>query len=427
MGLRGAEFGLTSLLIFLQMTLRLLSISLCFFLLHKAAIAQHSSRQNLPAAIDLLLQNEVDSGKIPGAVILVKKGKKILHQKAYGFARKADSSFPVAEKTSLQHLYDLASLTKVVGTTTAIMLLVDKGLIRVDDPVGKYIEVFNTPEKKKMTIRHLLTHTAGLYEWYPMYYKASNRQACFKLIGELPLRFPVGEQRKYSDLGFVLLGQIIEVVSGQPLEQFMAQHIFEPLGMKNTVYNPLSYHRYDKIAATSFGNPYEKRMVYDPSLGFQVKEIDPASWDGWRNYTLVGEVNDGNAWYANGGVSGAAGLFSTAEDVQKLVDMLKNKGRVGGQTFISAATIQTFLTADAFKNGLGWMMDPASAFMKNAPKGSFGHTGFTGTSIVVVPKYHLSVVLLINRQNTGLSASGTYYNLSPLRQRIFETVMKYMD
>jgi CubicO group peptidase (beta-lactamase class C family) len=305
------------------------------------------------------------------------------------------------------------------------MLLADRGKINVDDPVYKYIKAFDTPEKRSITIRNLLTHTGGLYEWYPLYYLASNKKECYDLIGRLPLRFPVGEQRRYSDLGFVLLGEIIEIVSGMPLDQFMKQNIFQPLGMKNTGYNPLKSFDGARIAATSAGNPYEKRMVYDSTLGYRFKEIDPHQWDGWRTYILKGEVNDGNAWYANGGVSGAAGLFSTADDLQKIVDMLINRGSAGSKQFISEKTIRTFLTKDKFNNGLGWMMDPSNSFMKNAPDGSFGHTGFTGTSIAVVPRENLSVILLINRQNTGLK-DGEYYNVNPVRLQIFNAVLKYL-
>jgi len=154
-------------------------------------------------------------------------------------------------------------------------------------------------------------------------------------------------------------------------------------------------------------------------------EIDPAQWNGWRTYTLRGEVNDGNAWYANGGISGAAGLFSTVDDLEKLVDMLLNKGRNGSGQFISEETVQTFLTKDKFNNGLGWMMDPDNSFMKNGPDGTFGHTGFTGTSISVIPKYDISLILLINRQNTGLLSTGEYYNLNPVRSQVFKAVLKY--
>jgi CubicO group peptidase (beta-lactamase class C family) len=136
-------------------------------------------------------------------------------------------------------------------------------------------------------------------------------------------------------------------------------------------------------------------------------------------------VNDGNAWYANGGISGAAGLFSTVDDLQKLVDVLMNRGRQGNRQFIKASTIDSFLTRDKFKNGLGWMMDPENSFMKNAPEGSFGHTGFTGTSIAIIPRYHISVILLINRQQVGLLSTGDYYNVNPIRQAVFESVLKY--
>jgi serine-type D-Ala-D-Ala carboxypeptidase len=378
--------------------------------------------------IDKILQGQVDSNKIPGAVIQIRQGNRVIYKQAYGYAQKYDFSHQELarpEIMTVNHLFDIASLTKVVGTTTSIMLLVDRGLIHVDDPVGKYIKAFDTGAKKAITIRHLLTHTAGLFEWYPLYYRASNKQQSYRLIGELPLKYSVGQQRSYSDLGFVLLGEIIEMVSRLPLEQFMKLNIFIPLDMKNTLYNPLQSGRFKNIAATSMGNPYEKRMVYDSSLGFTIRGINPASWNGWRQYVLRGEVNDGNAWYANGGISGAAGLFSTVEDLQKLVDVLMNKGKLGSRQFIQEATVESFLTKDKFKNGLGWMMDPDNSFMKNGPEGSFGHTGFTGTSIAVVPKLGFSVILLINRQNIGLLGSGEYYNVNPLRMQVFRAVLNY--
>ena len=318
--------------------------------------AQKATKAILIAEVDSILKSQIEGDKIPSAVVQIKQGEEIIFKKAYGYAQKYDEKHQKIanpEKVTFQHLYDIASLTKVIGTTTAIMLLVDKGLLKVEDPVGKYIKAFDAPDKKAITIRHLLTHTAGLYEWYPLYYRASNKQETYKLIGELPLMFPVGQQRRYSDLGYVLLGQIIEQISALPLEKYMETYIFKPLGMKNTTYKPLLNKRFKKIVATSHGNPYEKRMVYDAKLGFQVKEIDPTQWNGWRTYTLKGEVNDGNAWYANNGISGAAGLFSTIGDLQKLVDMLRKKGKVGNKTFLSSKTIEAFLTKDTFKNGMG--------------------------------------------------------------------------
>jgi len=390
--------------------------------------SQKRAKAQLIALIDSILESQVNLDKIPGAVIEIKSGNQIIYKHSYGFARKYDYNHNLLnppEKMTTGHLFDIASLTKVIGTTTSVMLLTDRGLLKIEDPVYKYIKAFDTADKRKITIRHLLTHTAGLYEWYPLYYSASNKEESYRLIGDLPLMFPVGAQRRYSDLGFVILGEIIEIVSGLPLEEFMKQNIFLPLQMKNTAYNPLTTGNFKKIAATSHGNPYEKRMVYDSTLGYKFKEIDPVQWRGWRTYTLRGEVNDGNAWYANGGISGAAGLFSTADDLQRLVDMLINKGKTGSGQFIKEKTIQTFLTKDKFSNGLGWMMDPDNSFMKNGPEGTFGHTGFTGTSISVIPQYNLSVILLINRQNTGLLSTGEYYNVSPVRMQVFNAILKY--
>jgi CubicO group peptidase (beta-lactamase class C family) len=407
---------------------KLVTFLIIFFSVNLLTAGQRSTKYILISKVDSILTSQVNLDKIPGSVIIIKKGNKILLKHAFGYAAKYDYNHNLLnppEKMTVNHLFDIASLTKVIGTTTSVMLLSDKGLLQLEDPVYKYVKAFDTPEKRSITIRHLLTHTAGLYEWYPTYYFASNKQECFKLIGDLPLMFPVGEQRRYSDLGFMLLGEIIEIVSGMPLEQFTRENIFLPLKMKNTTYYPLKTGNFKKIASTSHGNPYEKRMVYDSTLGFQIEGIDPEQWNSWRTYTLRGEVNDGNTWYANNGISGAAGLFSTAGDLQKMVDMLINNGKVGPKQFISENTIKTFLIKDSFNNGLGWMMDPANSFMRNGPAGTFGHTGFTGTSISVIPDKNISVILLINRQNTGLM-NGDYYNVNPIRLQIFEAVMKYL-
>lgn len=389
--------------------------------------AQTPTHKALVHTIDSILKSQVNTSKIPGAVIEVKIGDEVIIEQAYGYAQKYDYNHHLLARPdtmTVNTLFDIASLTKVVGTTTAIMLLVDRGLVHINDPVSKYIKAFAKSDKASITIRHLLTHTAGLYEWYPMYYRASNKEETFKLIGELPLAFKVGAGRHYSDLGFTLLGEIIEKVSGMPLDQFEAQNIFVPLGMSHTLYNPLTKDKHYPIAATSFGNPFEKKMVYEPSFGYQFKEIRHDQWDRWRHYVLRGEVNDGNAWYAEKGVAGAAGLFSTVDDLQKLADMLIHQGQVGTKQFISAKTIQTFLTKDQFKNGLGWMMDPANPVIEGGPEGTFGHTGFTGTSIAVVPSQQISVILLINRQQEGLIENKAYYNISPIREEIFKAVLK---
>ena len=385
-------------------------------------------QKTLITTIDSLIKGQVDDDQIPGAVIQIKRNGKIIYRHAYGYSQKYEMGRRLLHPAPLMNtatLFDMASLTKVLGTTTSIMLLVDRGLISVDDPVGKYLKSFDSGPKKAITLRSLLTHTAGLYEWYPLFYYSNHKQTTYQFIGSLPLRYPVGKQRSYSDLGFILLGEIIEKVSGLPLDEFEKQNIFLPLGMTHTTYNPLQHGRKTNIAATSLGNPYEKRMVYDSSLGFQVKGLDPNSWNGWRNYVLKGEVNDGNAWYSSGGIAGSAGLFSTVDDMQKLVDMLLHEGRVGSRQFISSKVVRSFFVKDQFNNGLGWMMDTTDSFMKDGPAGTFGHTGFTGTSITVVPEYGLSEILLINRQNMGLQKKGTYYNPNFLRREIFTAIMDW--
>jgi CubicO group peptidase (beta-lactamase class C family) len=382
-------------------------------------------------SIDSLVLAEITQNKVPGAVVQVSIGGRVVLSQAYGYALRFDSSGkPVTtpEKMTKEHLFDIASLTKVAGTTTAIMKLVSEKRLQVDDSISKFLPAFRTAEKSGITVQHLLTHTSGLYEWYPMYYVShKNRKTTYDLIASLPLNYAINQQRKYSDLGFTVLGQLIETLSGKPLEVYLEDSIFRPLGMLHTFYLPNKKSYKGPVAPTSFGNPYEYRMAHDSALGFRVKEIDPSSWNGWRHYLLRGEANDGNAWYANGGVSGAAGLFSTMDDLQTLTYLLLNKGMKKGKYFIRPEVVETFLRVDKFKNGLGWMMDPHSTFMKNAPVGSFGHTGFTGTSIVAIPEFNSSLIILINRQQSGLPASGEYNNVNPLRGALLEVVLKYLQ
>ena len=376
------------------------------------------------AAIDSLIQQEISVQHIPGAVIQVKRADSTLHRAAYGYARQFNYNMeplPKPEEMTVGHLFDLASLTKVCATTFGIMKLVDEEKLRLDDTVNMYLPDFEKGGKAQITIRHLLTHTAGLYQWKPTYYHAANARQRYQYISELPLKWPVGEGRHYSDLGFMLLGDIIKKVSGKSLDVFLQEKIYQPLKLEHTVFNP-NLDRFPDIAATSHGNPFEKNMVYDDDFGYAV-EAPPQSWDGWRNYTLHGEVNDGNTWYANSGVAGHAGLFSTVDDLQVLVDVLLNKGKDGKERILSAAVVDTFLTKDRYGNGLGWAMNPDIISAKGTPAGTFGHTGFTGTNIVVIPEYDLSIILLTNRQHVGPQANGYYASLGNLRQHIVNEVI----
>ena len=340
----------------------------------------------LTAKIDSLLLAEIDQGNIPGAAVLIQKNDTVLYRNVHGYAHLFDRNLkrlPGPEAMTPDHLFDLASLTKVLATTFGIMLLKDRGMVDLDDPVHQYLQEFEQGDKRKITVRHLLNHSSGLEQWYPFYYHASSSEERYRVIAGRPLKFPVGESRRYSDAGFMVLGDLIKKVSGRPLDQFLNEELYQPLGLKKTVFNPLEK-GFSKIAATSHGNPFEKRMVYNDNFGYKV-DVDPESWDGWRDYTLKGEVNDGNAWHANNGVAGHAGLFSTPDEIGVLVELLLNKGKHDGQTLISEEVIDEFLRKDKFGNGLGWAMDPQIFSAAGAPDGTFGHTGFTGTSVVAIP------------------------------------------
>ncbi len=404
-------------------------------LLLVAATTPIACAQHLPA-LDSLLRAEVDSEHVAGAVIQVKQGDEVLHRGAYGHAQLFEfggEPLDPPDTMTTRHLFDLASLTKVLGTTFAVMLLVDGGHVDLDAPVRTYLPAFSGRakggergrvdggEKDRVTVRHLLTHTGGLTQWAPLFYHASAAAETYAHIAQLPLEFEVGQARHYSDLGFMLLAYLVEHVSGDGLDVFLRQHLFKPLGLERTTFNPLDHgFDADDIAATSHGNPFERRMVYDDEFGYDA-DVDPASWDEWRRYTLRGEVNDGNAFHAHDGVAGHAGLFSTVDDIQMLLDLLRNGGRHGDDRLISEDVVRTFLTPDHTGNGLGWAMDPAAIPAGDVPEGTFGHTGFTGTNVVVVPEHDLSIVLLTNRQN--VDQDGNYYNLDPTRRRVLDIVL----
>jgi len=374
--------------------------------------------------LDRLVEEGLKEDLYAGAVLLVTRNGKTVHRRAYGFARKYGYDSARAERPepmTTEHLFDVASMTKVFATTFGIMLLVDRGDIGLDDPVYKYIPFFGEGEKRNITIRHLLTHRAGLHPWKPIYYHASNKDESRAYIASLSLKYPVGTEYHYSDLGFMVLGYIIESASGRPLDEYLQENLYSPLGLENITFCPREK-GYDKIAATSQGNPFEYRMIAEDGFGFTCDE-DIDAFQGWRRYTLHGEVNDGNSYYANGGVAGHAGLFATADNLQVLADLLVNRGIFNGNVIIKPETIEAFLRADESGNGLGWSLNPKFIKAEGAPAGTFGHTGFTGCNVVIMPAQKIIIILLTNRQNKGLGVSGYYPDLNVLRRNIVRTVL----
>lgn len=367
---------------------------------------------------DSLVNAAVREGKIPGAVLRLAKDGKALREKAYGWAQLYDYGMkrldePRPMRTST--VFDLASVSKVMATTYAVMLLADRGLVDPDAPVYRYLPEFRGPHLDSITVRHLLTHSSGLVQWQPLYYHAKTSAETYGVIREMPLGWGVGQGRHYSDLGFMLLGYMVERVGGKPLDVFVHDEVYAPLGLKHTTYLPRK-HGLKDFAATEHGNEYERHMVYDSAFGYYVPG-DPKAWDGWRKYTLVGEVDDGNAFYANGGVAGHAGLFSTADDLGVLLQVLLDGGRYRGRQLLKPETIRRFMTVDRFGHNLGWM------FPRGAPEGSFAHSGFTGTYVLGVPKYGLSLVLLTNRQNLGTNERGYFPDVGPLDQAVTRVLL----
>jgi serine-type D-Ala-D-Ala carboxypeptidase len=272
-------------------------------------------------------------------------------------------------------LWDLASLTKVVGMTTAMMQLVEQGKVDLDAPVQRYLPRFTGPGKDAVRVRHLLTHSSGLPSWRAIYKEATSPDAALALVYATPLDTAPGVRYVYSDLGAILLGQIVERVSGEALDRYLEGHVFRPLGMTETMYRPPAALR-ERIAPT---------------------EVDP-----WRQRHLRGEVHDENA-FALGGVSGHAGLFSSGHDMARFARMLLGGGQLGGVRVVPAATLRRFTEPQdtaVSRRGLGW--ETATGDNSGGHRLSsraFGHTGFTGTSLWVDPERDVFIILLTNRVN----------------------------
>jgi uncharacterized protein YbbC (DUF1343 family)/CubicO group peptidase (beta-lactamase class C family) len=347
-------------------------------------------------AIEPLVREAIAEKKLPGAVVLVGRGDRILYQKAIGSRAVA----PSVEPMTLDTIFDLASLTKVVATTTSVMMLVEQGRIRLSDRVASYIPGFERYGKGDITVRHLLTHVSGLRPDVDLAELWVGHETAIALaVDEVPASKP-GERFVYSDINFFLLGDIVQRVSGLPLDRFAREHIFEPLGMRDTSFNPPAS-LVPRIA------PTERCTRY----GWPCQGPDMAM--------LRGVVHDPTA-RRMGGVAGHAGLFGTAADLAVFCRMLLGGGAFQGARILSPLAVEKMTSAaspDVEPNtrGLGWDID--SAFSSNRgellPIGSFGHTGFTGTSIWIDPATGMFVIFLSNRVHPDGKGDVT-----PLRARV---------
>lgn len=328
----------------------------------------------------------VSQGFFPGAVLIVHHHKQLILHEAYGSA----SITPQKTVMTRDTIFDLASLTKVVATTTAIMCLIADRQLSLQDRVSRFVPDYLSQEKQSITLFHLLTHSSGLSDWRPLYREVSRltqeqsgvrnivgaKSLLYEFIHQEPLVYSTGSKSLYSDLGFILLGEVIEKVTQKTLDQFCEERIFKPLKMKETFFLPLYT---------------EPQMHIMKSRKIAATENCP-----WRGRVLCGEVHDENA-YIMGGVGGHAGLFGTAQDLYIFLTSLR-----GENGFLPRNLVKQFVTRQTLIPGtcwaLGWTTpsEPSASGQFFSPR-SFGHLGFTGTSLWVDPEAELIVIFLTNR------------------------------
>ena len=348
------------------------------------------------AWIDLV--QAADRQEFGGAVALVARKGEVAVHRATGWA----VCEPESQRSPMgvDVIFDLASLTKVTATTPAILKLVAEGKIGLDQPVGEIITEFGTDgPKSKVTIKALLTHSAGFRDWIPAFLDGHGEQAYIDAFAETQPEWEPGTRVLYSDPSFITLGAVVHRVTGETIDTYAKREIFEPLGMTGTMYTPPRSLR-GIIAATEVGNAFEAEKV--PG---RVPVNGP-----WRTELIRGDVHDGNAWYGFDGVAGHAGLFGTAIDLFRYCQMWLNGGELDGvrilpEALVAEATVNHTAFDDPTEvRGYGWRLLPPPGSPEERPDSgrgmgqrAFGHTGFTGTSIWIDPELDLVVVLLTNR------------------------------
>jgi CubicO group peptidase (beta-lactamase class C family) len=347
------------------------------------------------------LDSAVAARAFPGAVVVVGRHDTILYQHAFGHLTYTDgprAGGPTTRVTT-RTVYDIASLTKVVGLTTAMMQLVEEGSVGLDTPAVHYVPAFHD---STVTVRQLLTHSSGLPAWKPFFQSVrpgagtlarmpeidSLRARMFALVNAEPLEAAPGARMAYSDVGAMALTQIVEHVMHERIDTYLNIHLMRPLGMRDTRYRPPASWR-SRIAPTERDTTYRHRLVH-------------------------GEVHDENAW-SMGGISGHAGLFSTGPDLAKFAQlMLRTLRGESSSRLVDSATVELFTRVQQpgfSSRALGWdtPSENSSAGTRLSPR-AFGHTGFTGTSLWIDPGQDLFVILLTNRvyptrENTGIFAA----------------------
>jgi CubicO group peptidase (beta-lactamase class C family) len=324
--------------------------------------------------LNQLIEAYIKEGYFPGAVCQIVKDDKVLFHKSYGDA----STIPTKRRMTPSTIFDIASLTKIATTTMILRLISEKKLSlnqTIDQCLSCVADNFTLSSYfAQTTIKQLLTHSSGLLDWYPFY---SGGLSFYERLEQIVNTTEREVGVRYSDLNFMLLGEVIQATTGLTLKQAVHQLVTQPLGMRNMNYGSSSH-----VAATEFGNRIEHRMCSERGLTFEC----------WReeNIAICGEVNDGNAFYFFQGEAGHAGLFADVENVSRLGQLYINRGEWNGRCLIDPALIDSSMKEQAQGRGLGWEL---SALF---PRGC-GHTGFTGTSLWLIPQEKVVVATLTNR------------------------------
>lgn len=357
------------------------------------SVAVSAEKLNL---IDQLVEQEIANKKLPGAVILVARKGKIIYRKAFGNR----SLLPSTEPMTVDTIFDVASLTKPVATSTAVMILVERGKLRLNDQIGRFIPEMKDEKARQVTIQQLLTHTSGYAPDFDLSRKWIGYEAMLKELYEEKLHHQPGTRFVYSDIGFIVLGEIInrilkeEGCKNNCFENFVYENIFKPLGMSDSRFYPNNAPQkpIDRIAPTE---TFRGQQSY---LGSKFEGEETIG-----NRILRGEVHDPTAWRM-GGTAGHAGLFSTADDLARFCQMILNGGYLGKNRILSIATVARWtsphvVSENGMTRGLGWDMNTSYSANRGElfPLGSFGHTGFTGTSIWIDPLSETFVIFLSNR------------------------------
>ena len=342
------------------------------------------------------LDRAVADSAFPGAFVIVGTHDRIIAKYGAGHLDWAPKKSPVPTESTM---WDMASLTKVIAMTSSMMQLVEAHRVELDAPVQRYLPDWTGPNKEKVTVRQLLTHSSGLPAWRPLYKEATDADAAMSLAYATPLDTLPGVRMVYSDIGGILMGEIVRAVSGDRVDTYFAKHIAGPLKLHDSMFLPPAS-LLPRIAPT---------------------EIDP-----WRQRHLRGEVHDENASML-GGVSGHAGLFSSARDLARIAQVYLNRGELQGVRIWKPETIEEFTTVQdsAFSNrALGWETptgtNSAGHLMKRP---AFGHTGFTGTSIWIDPARDLFIVMLTNRVNPTRANT----KITAVRQALADSIVKYSE